>query len=550
MECEGNVRILFNDFFCSFYNGAKLIYGFSFYAFMPKTLKITEIASDPSMNIVMDTLALGKQALVFVNTKRSAEKVAEDISKKIKEENNELDKLAEEVGKAVSRPTKQCERLALCLKKGIAFHHAGLAHKQKSLVEEHFRKGSIKIICATPTLAFGLDLPAYRVIVRDLHRYSQHGLAWIPILEVHQMFGRAGRPSFDKEGQALCIAATPAEKEKITERYLKGLPEDIFSKLAVEPVLRTYLLSLISSGFVSTHEQAVSFFGKTFWAHQYKDMEKLEGIIDKMLSLLEEWEFIMGPSDDFQSADSLDDAKYQPTALGKRVSELYIDPYTAHFMLSRLQEASSKKIELFALLHVISRTLELRPLLRARTKDFDKIQEYLLRYGNSLFDEEPSMYDPEYEEYMDSVKTSIMFDEWIHEKGEDYLLETYNIRPGELNAKMDVADWLLYSMSELVRFQHYPAMLKEILKLRFRLRYGVQEELLPLVRLENIGRIRARKLYSNGLKDLAAVRKADIMKLTQLLGKNIALNIKKQVDGEIKEVVPGKRKGQISLEDY
>jgi len=179
-----------------------------------------------------------------------------------------------------------------------------------------------------------------------------------------------------------------------------------------------------------------------------------------------------------------------------------------------------------------------------------QIQEYLLRYGNSLFEEEPSMYDPEYEEYMDSVKTSIMFDEWIHEKGEDYLLETYNIRPGELNAKMDVADWLLYSMSELVRFQHYPAMLKEILKLRFRLRYGVQEELLPLVRLENIGRIRARKLYSNGLKDLAAVRKADIMKLTQLLGKNIALNIKKQVDGEIKEVVPGKRKGQISLEDY
>src|SRR3989338_11625872 len=151
---------------------------------------------------------------------------------------------------------------------------------------------------------------------------------------------------------------------------------------------------------------------------------------------------------------------------------------------------------------------------------------------------------------MDSVKTAIMFDEWMDERGQDYLMETYNIRPGELNTKLGIADWLLYSMAELVRFQHYPALLKHILKLRFRLQYGVREELLPLIRLENIGRVRARKMYANGLKDLAAVRSADLMKLTQLLGKNIALDIKKQVDGEIREVKTGKRKGQISLRDY
>ena len=517
---------------------------------MAKAVKIDAGFSDPSLNLVFDTLAMGKQALVFVNTKRSAEKVAEDISKKVKEANSDWEHLAGQAQKALSRPTKQCERLATCLKKGIAFHHAGLAAKQKELVEEHFRKGTVKVICSTPTLAFGLDLPAYRVIVRDLHRYGQHGLAWIPILEIHQMFGRAGRPSYDTEGQAVCIASTPAEKEKITDRYLKGIPEDIFSKLAVEPVLRTYLLSLIASRFVSTRKEAVSFFEKTFWAHQYKDMARLEGIIDRMLSMLEDWEFIRGSADEFQAADKLDDVSYQASVLGKRVSALYIDPYTAHFMLECLQRASSKRMELFAFLQVVCRTLEIRPPLHARTKDYEKIQEYLLRYGDLLFEEEPSMYDPEYEDFMDSVKTAIMFDEWMDERGEDYLMETYNIRPGELNTKLGVADWLLYSMAELVRFQHYPALLKHILKLRFRLQYGVREELLPLIRLENIGWVRARKMYANGLKDLAAVRSADLMKLTQLLGKNIALDIKKQVDGEIREVKTGKRKGQISLRDY
>ena len=86
------------------------------------------------------------------------------------------------------------------------------------------------------------------------------------------MTGRAGRPSYDNEGQAISIASTEAELEEIKNRYLNGLPEDIFSKLAVEPVLRTYLLSLISAGFFNTREQIINFFGDTFWAFQFQDI--------------------------------------------------------------------------------------------------------------------------------------------------------------------------------------------------------------------------------------------------------------------------------------
>ena len=83
------------------------------------------------------------------------------------------------------------------------------------------------------------------------------------------------------------------------------------------------------------------------------------------------------------------------------------------------------------------------------------------------------------------------------------------------------------------------------------MKYGVKEELLPLVKIKEIGRVRARKLYYNKIKDVGDVKNADFAKLAQILGSKVAENVKKQVGQEIKEVPAGKRKGQISLlRDY
>jgi len=160
------------------------------------------------------------------------------------------------------------------------------------------------------------------------------------------------------------------------------------------------------------------------------------------------------------------------------------------------------------------------------------------------------MYEPEYEEFLNSVKTALMFNNWISEQGEEFLLEEYNVRPGELRAKLDRADWLLYATEELCKILHFLSLIKEIVKLRLRLKYGVKEELLPLVRLENIGRVRARILFRNRLKDIKDVKNVDLSTLTQLLGEKTALSIKKQLGQEQLEVPENKRKGQISLKDW
>ena len=501
---------------------------------------------DPIQHIVEDTLQKGKQALIFLSTKPSAEKTAEDISRSLGSESKELAELSEEILHDLGKPTEQCRRLAYCVKRGIAYHHAGLTHGQRERVEDGFRNGLIKVICSTPTLAYGIDIPAFRSIIKGVQRYGgKYGMQWIPVLDYMQMAGRAGRPKYDKVGEALLIAGTQAEAEKLFEKYLQGQAEPLYSKLAVEPVLRTYLLSLISAGFAGDKQGILSFFGKTFWAHQYRDMASLQKKIEKMLGLLERWGFIEAESAEFMPASSLKKAenrRYEATALGKRVAELYLDPQTAHHFLECM---GGKEATEFGLAQAISWTLELRPLLRHRQKEFDLLQEKL--GGVQLLVSEPNLFDPEYDEFIDSVKTAMFFMDWMEEKDDDYLLNEHRIRPGETRVKLATADWLLYAFEEFAKILKKREFQKKAAEVRIRLKYGVKSELLPLLRLEGIGRVRARKLFNFGIKDIGDVKNAGLTTLSQLLGKETALRVKKQVGQEIEAVPDGKRKGQVSL---
>ncbi len=516
---------------------------------------------DPTLHVALETLQMKKQALIFLPSRASAEKTAEEIAKLIPPTCPDLEK---QVLSTLSTPTTQCRRLSHCIKKGIAFHHAGLLQPQKDLIEEEFRKGSVKIICCTPTLAAGISTPAFRVIIKSLKRFSNWGMDWIPVLEYLQMSGRAGRPEFgDSFGEAITIAKDEREKEEIFNKYICGTPEEVYSKLAVEPVLRTYLLSLISSGIIRDYTTMNGFFNRTFWAHQFKDMDKLQEIQQKMLTLLAEWKFVEIPGMDgksnvkssrdlFVPAGQLQkpmERRFQPTLLGKRVSELYLDPLTARHLLDCVDHYNTTKNS-FSLLQMICHTLEMRPLLRIKSKEQDAIQEELVRRYNLLLEPEPNVYDAEYDEFISSIKTACFLEAWISEHDEEYLLETYDIRPGEIKVKLDIADWLLYAASELCLLRQQKALVQELAKLRIRVKYGVKEELLPLLKLKGIGRIRARKLYAHGIRQLEEVRQTDVTTLSQLLGKAVAEDVKKQLGQEEVEIAPGARKGQLSIAKF
>ncbi len=516
--------------------------------FVPKTIKIPEISEEEVVNLAVDTIGRKKQALVFVATKSSAEATADKIAAKIKD-NIDVE-LSEKLLHALPRPTKQCQRLARNAKKGVVFHHSGLHHHQRELIEDKFRDGTIKIICCTPTLAAGLDLPAFRAILKDLKRYNgRWGTSWIPVLEYQQMCGRAGRPGKEDFGEAIIIASTEADKEEIYEKYVIGDVEPIYSKLAVEPVLRTYVLSLIATEVVNSRQKLIDFFKKTFWAQQYKDMEKLEKIMMKMANLLEEFDFIAISSkkSDFRAASDIEDDRIISTPIGKRVAELYIDPITAHNIILGLKKAGNKP-SAFALLQLISNQLELRPKLAVRKNDYETVSEKLLQ--EELLANEPAIYDPEYGDFLDSVKTAMFLEEWISEKTEEEILEKFNVRPGEIKTKIDSADWLLYAMEELARMIQRQELLKEIAKLRLRVKHGIKEDILQLMQLKGIGRVKARKLFANKIKALEDVRQASFGALAQVIGAKTAASVKEQLGEKIEAVPEKKRKGQLSLLGY
>ncbi len=490
-----------------------------------KLVDVEAITREVPINLAAETVKNGGQSLVFVNTRRSAEKTAEDASKVLKrflkdEEKVELEKLSEEVLHVLPEPTRICKRLSFCVKGGTAFHHAGLAAGQRKIIEESYKQNIIKIISATPTLAAGVNLPARRVVIRDYHRYDpNYGRKEIMVMEYKQMAGRAGRPKYDDYGESILIAKTQAEKDHILDNFILAEPEEVTSKLVSEPALRAHVLATIASGYAKSYHGLFEFFSKTFLAHQ-QGGDSLEWYINPIIEFLENEEFI------FEKGDLL-----IPTAFGRRTSELYIDPTTAVIMRDSIQKAQKIETKDISYLHAISRTFELRgAYLRKNDNQFVQLElrknlPFLLiesfdeTYGNN-----------QYEVVSLEFKTALFLMDWIDEKSDEEILEKFNMGPGDIRTKVDISDWLLYSMSEIGRLFKLKK-LSEVYKLRTRVRNGIKEELVEIITLKGIGRVRARHLFDAGFTNIERIQIAKVSDLSKVpgVGPKLANSIKEQV---------------------
>ncbi len=474
-----------------------------------------EIKNSRLEGLLEDVLADGGQALIFVNTRRSSQSTAEKL-KKITEQyiENEREELKEIAQKLLSQEEVNiiARKLSSCIEKGIAFHHAGLSSRQRSTVEKAFKKGIIKCIVATPTLAAGVNTPARRVIIKNLWRYSEINgyMQPIPVLEIKQMMGRAGRPGYDEVGEAILIARNKIEKERLWNEYLLADVEPIYSKLASEPALRMHVLALIATNFAVYWDEIIDFFKKTFYVHQLGVLpeERLWEILD----FLERNEFIESKGE-----------RWKATLFGYKTVALYLDPLSA----LKMREALEGKIgDNFSYLHAICSTPDMRCLFLSSKDDWveeeAKERKFLLPI--------PSPYDADYEFFLAEIKTALMLEDWIEEKKEDDIITKYQVGPGDIHGRVETAEWLLHAMQELARLFNFDAV-PILAKLKMRVKYGCKEELLNLVKLRGIGRVRARTLYRHGFKTISMLRKASVETLAKLpgIGINIAKQIKEQV---------------------
>lgn len=186
----------------------------------------------------------GRSSIIFCHTKKQTEALATELLSSIGSNNDPI----------LASLAQQTHLFSLqkCLKGGVAFHHAGLENQDRQLVERSFSKGLIKCLCATSTLAMGVNLPAQLVIIKgtSVWRGTGQGYQEIDGGTLLQMMGRAGRPGFDDTGTAVIM--TDSKSKQYYERMSHGL--EIVESMLLKQLAETLNTEISQKVIVNTKE--------------------------------------------------------------------------------------------------------------------------------------------------------------------------------------------------------------------------------------------------------------------------------------------------------
>lgn len=465
--------------------------------------------SSSLLNVVLQSVRDGHQVLAFVHNRKRVEayaaEVADSVSRLLGE--GELRELAERARRLrrESPSRLEAEKLGALVAKGVAYHHAGLSPAARRVVEEAFRDRLLRAVFATPTLAAGVNLPARRVVV-SVRRYdpASRRSRSIPVFEYKQMAGRAGRPRYDRLGEAIIIDA-PSRSEGFT-RYVLGEPEPAESKLASERALRTHALALVAGGEASTLAELVRVFENTLFHVQFPRAGYLRSRLEAVVGDLVRWGMLEDGSGGLRA-----------TEVGRAVAHTYLDPLTGHEFLTGARGLRSH--EQLALLHLISGTpdyVRRRPHVPAKVA-YAYEDEALSCAERGLVPEPPEG-EPEYLRWLEAFVHARMLGDWIDEASEDVLCERYGVDPGDVYAARDAASWIASGLARVAAAAGMHGAASRLERLAARIKHGVREDALELVRLEGVGRVRARTLIRAGIGSLEELARAPSSRLLRLPG--------------------------------
>ncbi len=464
--------------------------------------RIAKPTSLPFVDLVKDINDEEGYALVFVQSRKKAMQLSKQASKysKLLGYNEKLAKEYARKIEASSAPRFLKEELASLITLGVSYHHAGLTSDLRMIIEEAFRSGALAAVYATPTLAAGVNLPARRVIVAEYYRYESGYRRPIGVNEYKQLAGRAGRPGLDKYGEAVIVVASTDNPEDVMKYYIHGKPENVRSKLAGLKGIRHSTLGLVASGTAKL-DDILRVHERTLYSLQ--GGHEIKRLVNMAIDDLIEWKLIEDENDVFRL-----------TPVGRETSRFYIDPSGVPLVKEHLEKI--KKISDISILYVISRTPDIQGL-RVSRKEGEKLIDEVL-------DEAPEIFDLiEYadDEELSALKVSLVLKRWIDEAPEDNIISIYDVWPGDLHSIIETARWLLSAYSSVLgaaswcKRRDLPSKMKVLAE---RVRYGVKAELLPLLAIPGIGRVRARKLYDAGFKTLADLASATPKDLESISG--------------------------------
>ncbi|XP_075718320.1 activating signal cointegrator 1 complex subunit 3 [Rhinoderma darwinii] len=235
---------------------------------------------------VLKEIRAGRQVMVFVHARNSTVRTAMAL-RELAKNNGHISYFLPKQGPDYGHAEKQVQRsrnkqLRELFPDGFSIHHAGMLRQDRSLVENLFSQGHIKVLVCTATLAWGVNLPAHAVIIKGTQIYDAKRGAFVDlgILDVMQIFGRAGRPQFDKFGEGTIITTHDklshyltllTQQNPIESQFLERLSDNLNAEIAL--------------GTVTNVEEAVKWLSYTYLFVRMRANPLVYGISHKVFQM-------------------------------------------------------------------------------------------------------------------------------------------------------------------------------------------------------------------------------------------------------------------------
>jgi replicative superfamily II helicase len=376
----------------------------------------------------------------------------------------------------------------------VEFHNADLEADERVNIEESFKnkEGGVRIIIATSTLAYGLNLPARVVIIAGMHR----GLEEVSELDIVQMCGRSGRMGIDAEGDAIMVF--PRRKLEEYKRMIED-PGDIMSQINNPVIAAFHVIGEIATKSIKTKEDVHKWYSRTLAIRQGEKMDKeyVDQLVDYLLQ-----------------NNAIRDVNGQlvETELGKAAVYFYLRPD----MLKDLMVNWTKIFEVgvenndFIVSLAMSKLRMYQDVIvskadRSEIEQYHKASKAMVGTLGEI-EEGQAKIGMAYLNMLRGIGGTKVID------GKKVANPLAGVQRGLSQDIERVAQAVMYIDAKYARWGK--GTFWSGMALRFK--YGIGPELISLCRLEGIGGVYARKLYDAGIRqptDLVTKKRDSIMVL-------------------------------------
>ncbi|WJX16443.1 DNA-directed DNA polymerase [Trifolium repens] len=512
---------------------------------IPKGADLGGKDPDHVVELCNEIVQEGQSVLIFCSSRKGCESTARHVAKFLKsftvdiDENNcEFADITSAINSLRKCPAGLDPIFEETLPAGVAFHHAGLTVEEREIIETCYRKGLLRVLTATSTLAAGVNLPARRVIFRQ----PRIGCDFIDGTRYMQMAGRAGRTGIDTKGESVLICK-PEELKKVMGLLNESCPP-LHSCLSEDLNGMTHaILEVVAGGIVQTANDINRYVRCTLLNSTRPFLDVVKSAQESLRWLCQrkflEW--------------SEDTKLYSTTPLGRASFGSSLCPEESLIVLadlSRAREGFVLASDLHLVYLVTPINVDVEPDWELYYERFVKLSPLDQSVGNRVGVTEPFLMRMAHGGPMGSNKTR-----WLHNKrkgqhgissgtvnSDDQTLRVcrrfyvalilshlvQEIPVGEVCEAFKVARGMVQGLQENAgRFASMVSVFCErlgwhdleglVAKFQNRVSFGVRAEVVELTTIPFVKGSRARALYKAGLRTPLAIAEASIPEIVKAL---------------------------------